>query len=268
MTAAPCAAPKVTCGTPSGWRAGGRCVRCRLAHNHDTTSRRGLANQERYTFLTMLRSGKTVEEAAEDAGVTTNTLVQAARRDGELRAALDGMPVEVQTAARRAEWLAALVRCGGNQRLAEVQAGLSRNTVHNWRQSDPEFDAVVVAILTWLGAATGRPRISRVGRSRKPQVRLSQKDLERLRELWADGVTGDEIAAELGVNRGTVNRWRKELGLPERQQNNLMARSADRFREMWMEGATYTEIRTALGISDPTISSWRKQLGLPGRAAD
>jgi transposase-like protein len=241
-------------------------VRCRLAHNHDTTSRRGLANQERYTFLTMLRSGKTVEEAAEDAGVTTNTLVQAARRDGELRAALDGMPVEVQAAARRAEFLAALVRCGGNQRLAEIQAGLPLGTVNNWRQADPEFDAVVVAILAWLGSTTGRPRMPRSGRSRKPHVYLSHKDLERLRELWADGMTGDEIAAELGVNPGTVSRWREKLGLPERQTS--LRASADRFRELWTSGATYAEIRTELGISDSTISSWRKQLGLPGRAAN
>lgn len=260
MTAAPCAAPKATCGTPSGWRAGGRCVRCRLAHNHDTSRRRGLTNRERHVFLAALHAGKSVEEAAEEAGVTTGALAQAARRDGELRAALDGMPVGVQAAARRAELLAALVRCGGNQTLAEVQAGLSPGTASNWRQSDREFDAVVVAIRTWLGVAVDRPR--------KPYVKMSQKDAERLREMWTDGATGDEIAAELGVDRATVSRWRKKLGLPPRQRHDLMDGLAKEFQDLWTSGASYSEISAELGISHPTISKWRKDLGLPGRAAD
>lgn len=258
MTAASCKAPAASCGTPAGWRAGGRCVRCRLAHNNDTNRRRGLPRAERHTFLTMLRCGKSVEEAAETAGVTVSTLVQAARRDGELRAALDGMPIGVQSAAQRAEFLAALVRCGGNQRLAEAQAGLSRSTAHNWRQDDPAFDAAVGAILAWLGVASSRPR--------KPRAHLSQYDLERLRQMWQDGVKGDEIAAELGVNRVTVHHWRKRLDLPARKQSDLMARSADQFRKLWADGATYAQIRAVLGISDPTIGEWRKRLGLPGRA--
>ncbi|MFD5589343.1 helix-turn-helix domain-containing protein [Streptomyces sp. NPDC127063] len=258
MTGTSCTAPKASCGTPSGWRAGGRCVRCRLAHNNDTNRRRGLTSQERYTFLTMLRAGKTVEEAAEAARITTAALAQAARRDGELRAALDGMPVEVQIAARRAEWLAALVRCGGNQTLAEVQAGLSPGTANNWRQADPDFAAAVDAIRAWLGCTRGQ--------ARKPRVHLSEEDVERLRELWANGATGEEIAAELKVDRATVSRWRKKLGLPQRRQNELMHKLAARFQELWASGASYTQISAELGISHPTISAWRKELGLAARA--
>jgi transposase len=233
-------------------------VRCRLAHNDDTNRRRGLTDTERSDFLAVLRAGKTVEEAAEEVGVTTVALVQAARRDGELRAALDGMPVEVQAAARRAEWLAALVRCGGNQALAESQAGLRRGTAANWRRLDPEFDAVVVAILTWLGVA--------VNRSRRPNVYLSQEGVVRLGELWMSGATGEEIAAELGVSLSTVNRWRQKLGLPLRRRNDLMDGLASQFRELWMGGASYSQIRAALGITYRTISKWRKDLGLPPRA--
>lgn len=75
VTFASSKAPATTCGTFAGWRAGGRCVRRRLAHNNDTTRRRGLPETDRDTFLSMLRSRKTVEEAAEDAGVTVRTLV-------------------------------------------------------------------------------------------------------------------------------------------------------------------------------------------------
>lgn len=206
-----CQAPQSSCGTPSGWRAGGRCVHCRLAHNNDTNSRRGLTSQERYTFLTMHRSGRTIEEAAGDAGVTMNTLVQAARRDGELRAALDGMPIEVQIAARRAELLAALVRCGGNQRLAEIQAGLPLGTANNWRQTDGKFDAAVAAILGWLDSSVGSP-------PKKPRAYRWQKGRmgDRFRELWMSGATYVEIRAELGISDPTIARWRKQMGLPGR----------------------------------------------------
>lgn len=259
MTATSCSAPKTSCGTPSGWRAGGRCARCRLAHNHDTARRRGLSDEQRHVFLATLRSGKSVEEAAGEAGVTTSALAQAARRDGELRAALDGMPVDVQVAAQRAEFLASLVRCGGHQGLAAAQAGIPVHSVKNWRVADPEFDAVVVAILTWLGAARKGPR--------KSIVRLKPADVERLRQMWADGATTDEVAAELGVNRTTVHRWRQKLELPARREYDRMGKLAPEFRRLWTKGATYSEIRAELGITDPTISQWRKELGLPGRAA-
>jgi len=204
-----CTVPTSSCGTSSGWRAGGRCIRCRLAHNHDTSRRRGITDQQRYAFLTWLRSGKAVEEAAEDAGVTPQALAQAARRDGELRAALDGMPVSVQAAARRAEFMAALVRCGGNQTLAETQVGLQIGTVNNWRQADPGFDSAVRAILSWLNEAVGRP----------PRVSLSLADelADRFRELWTGGATYKKIRADLGISAPTISKWRKALGLPARR---------------------------------------------------
>ncbi|WP_221335077.1 helix-turn-helix domain-containing protein [Streptomyces sp. EAS-AB2608] len=244
-------------------------MRCRLAHNHDTARRRVLSDKQRHTFLATLRSGKSVEEAAEEAGVSSSMLAQVARRDGELRAALDGMPVDVQMAARRAEFLASLVRCGGQQKLAAAQAGLSIHTVKSWREGDPEFDAVVVAILTWLGAATKAARRDPRRGPRKPPVRLKTADVERLRQMWADGATVQEVAGELGVSRNTVDRWRQSLGLPPRreQRQNGFERLGPEFRKLWMQGATYPEIRAALDISDVTISKWRKQLRLPGRTA-
>jgi hypothetical protein len=186
-------------------------VRCRLAHNHDTARRRGLTSEERSTFLALLRSGKSVEEAAEDAGVAALRLVQTARRDGELRAALDGMPVEVQVAAQRAEFLAALVRCGGNQYWAEAQAGLRHGTVNRWRQNDQEFDRVVVAVLDWLNAMGVRHQ-------RKPvPKKMTDEARALLRRRWNEDVPVEAIASELGVSERTVTVWRKRLSLPTRQ---------------------------------------------------
>lgn len=234
-------------------------MRCRLAHNHDSARRRLLGDEQRRAFLAALRSGKSIEEAADAAGVTTNRLAQAARRDGELRAALDGMPIEVQVAAQRAEFLAALVRCGGNQKLAAAQAGIPKHNVTNWRAADPKFDAAVVAILTWLDVPKTGPR--------KSYVSLKPADIQRLREMWTEGLPAETIAEELGVNRATVHRWRAKLKLPPHREQNRIARLGPEFRRLWTQGATYPEIRAALDITDVTISQWRKRLGLPGRAA-
>ncbi|KPC69075.1 hypothetical protein ADL27_54920 [Streptomyces sp. NRRL F-6602] len=119
------------------------------------------------------------------------------------------MPVGVQVAARRAEFMAALVRCGGNERMAELQAGLPRCTASNWRQADPAFAAAVAGVQAWLGAAAGP-------RPRKARTSLSEGDLQRLREMWEGKRTIREIAAELGVSTPTVIRWAGRLGLPSK----------------------------------------------------
>lgn len=197
--------------------------------------------------------------AAEEAGVTVNTLVQAARRDGELRAALDGMPAAVQVAAQRAEFLSALVRCGGDLPRAEAQAGLRRGAVSEWRLRKPEFDAVVVAILAWLSAVDAVPR--------KPQTRMSKSDKARLCRMWQDGISTNRIATDLGVSRNTVVNWRRRLNLPARHDETVdrLPELSDRFRELWEGGASYAKIQAELNISNATIARWHKKLKLPGR---
>ncbi|GAA4823993.1 hypothetical protein [Streptomyces ziwulingensis] len=188
-------------------------MRCRLAHNQDTSRGRGLDQAARRSFLAVLNGGGTVEDAAEIAGVTVRSLAQAARRDGELRAALDGMPVDVQFAARRAEALAALVRCGGNQSMAEVQAGLRAREISMWRHSDADFDAVVAALQAWLRATAGKLH----RRQRRQYFRLPSDKIDRFRELWMSGVSCSEINAELGISPQTMWRWRKKMRLPSRR---------------------------------------------------
>jgi hypothetical protein len=121
------------------------------------------------------------------------------------------MPVNVQAAAKRAEFLAALVRCGGNQTLAEAQAGLPPGTASYWRRAEPAFDAVVVAVREWLGVVVTRPS--------KPHVRLTARKAERLKELWTNNATYAQIGKELGVSSTTITNWRKKLGLEPRRQS-------------------------------------------------
>ena len=150
MTTKECAAPRTSCGTPSGWRAGGRCPRCCAAHNRDDTKRRGLTADQRNAALRDLRSGGNTASAAEAAGVSPRSLSQSARTDSELRAALDGAPEAIQVIAPRGDWLAALVRLGGDQKAAALAVGINPSQPNNWRLADPDFDAVVVALLAWV----------------------------------------------------------------------------------------------------------------------
>jgi transposase-like protein len=45
----------------------------------------------------------------------------------------------------------------------------------------------------------------------------SKLDLQKFAEAYAMGRTYDQIAQSMGVNRATLVRWRKELGLPRRK---------------------------------------------------
>lgn len=153
-----CKAPSTSCGSASGWRAGGRCPRCRAAHNQDTNQRRGMNSRQREAVLLALRAGATAAAAAEAVGVTDRLLAYTARADGELRAALDGMPVAAQALARRADWLAALTRLGGDQKAAAHAIGVDPSLPKRWRREEPAFDAAVVALLAWITEAGGRRR--------------------------------------------------------------------------------------------------------------
>lgn len=198
-----CKAPRTSCGTPSGWRAGGRCPQCRSAHNRADAARRGLSEEQRTQALGVLRHPDgTPEKAAEAAGVSPRSLSQAARGDGELRAALDGMPETVQVIARRGDWLAALTRLGGNQKEAALAIGINPNLPNDWRQNDPEFDAAVVAVLAWIKAANARVVTLRRFNGRLRGVTLDQLDAAAAQ--LEQGATISAASRLAGMSRPTL----------------------------------------------------------------
>lgn len=267
MTA--CEAPRKTCGSASGWRVGGRCPRCRAAHNRDTSARRGLGADQRVAVLGFLRAGRSVDEAAEAVGVKPQLLSHAARVDGELRAALDGMPEVVQVAARRGDWLAALTRTGGAQAAAAKSIGLSLSTVKVWRQ-DPAFDAVMVALLDWLTTATGKdPRLVK--------VRVADAQLDAAAAYIEEGATITRAAELVGTSQSTlclraqqherlqaaVEMAKKRPRRGRGRKSGLTAEVAGRLRELWATGATNAEIAAELNVSKATLGKWRAALQLP-----
>ncbi|MFE2911386.1 hypothetical protein [Kitasatospora indigofera] len=90
----PCQASARTCGTAAGWRTGGRCPRCRTAHNQDTAARRRRATLAALPpgALRVLRAevttGADITAAAAAAGIHPRTARAIADNDPDLRAAL------------------------------------------------------------------------------------------------------------------------------------------------------------------------------------
>ncbi|MGP3979449.1 hypothetical protein ACTWQF_36670 [Streptomyces sp. 8N114] len=242
-----------------------------MAHNAETNRYRGLRPADRATVLEQLRAGATPHEAAEIVGKTARALGQAADGDGELRAALDGHPPGVQVLARQLDYLAALVRCAGDEEVAARALGLPGDALAQWRSDDVGYAQMEDRV---------RLRINEAGPSpNRTKTPLSQ--LERAAGLLENGHTLTQAAKSIGVTPNTLrNRaedcprlqaalppLRKERGTPN-QLRKLTPTTERRLRAMWPHTPSLTEIALRLDISLPTLRRWEEVLVLPWQHHD
>jgi hypothetical protein len=264
-----CDSPGTSCGTPSGWRQGGRCFRCRTAHNADLRARRGLTAEQRNHFLRVLRAGRAPDEAAASAGVTRGSLAQAAIADGELRAALDGQPVRVQRTARLGDYLAALTRTGGDVSLACRMSAVGTTDALDSYREDPLFEAAERALLDWIDQASGRT-----------WTPLPDSLLDRAAALFEaepkPGITSvaRAIGATADALRSSASRHeRLRAALPPKRRTSgnrvgvhLTDEQEQLLREMWPDrNVSLKEIAQRLGIQEGRVLYRAKMLGLPTR---
>jgi transposase len=257
----PCAAPRSSCGSASGWRKGGRCPRCRAAHNEETNRYRGLRPAERTEVLRLLRAGKTAQEAAEAIGKTAASLSAAAARDGELRTALDGLPVERQVVARLGDYLAALTRTGGNRTAAARQVGIPSSSIVS-ASENPHFAAAEKGVLDWITEAGARPR-----------SRVTDAMLDKAATLMEQGSTIYAAAKAVGTTTSTLRHCtsrneRLAVAFEARRgkrgnPSGLTPETAERLRKLWEdETLTVAQIAQELGVSIGTVYGWAKKLEL------
>lgn len=272
--AAECVAYKRGCGTPTGWRNGGRCGRCRQAHNRESRTARAMTPEQRARVLDLLRVGKTAEDAAADVGRSVRSLQTAAVRDSELRAALDGEPLNRQVIAHRGDLLFAMIRNGGNRAQAARDIGEKPVTIATWKSQDPLFDAAEKAVAAWVAQ-------SEIGRRHK----LSGALLDEAAALMESGMLPGKVADAIGVTDVTLRKYRAHherldaaWGMWNRagvgsgraksggKTSGLTPEVADRLRSQWEDRSlTAEEIASGFGVTLQTIRRWRKQLGLPTR---
>lgn len=259
-----CAAPRTSCGSAAGWRAGGRCPRCRAAHNDETNRYRGITAAQRAEVLALLRAGTSPEEAAAAIGRPVQSLSGAAVRDGELRAALDGEPPERQRVARLGDYLAALTHAGGNKAAAIRRIGVPRTTVEQWLE-DPRFAAVEKALLAWLASAAIRPR-----------TRITHAALGQAAALLEQGSSITAAAKAVGTTDMTLRKHaarheRLRTALAERPPSprgfpSGLAEVRERLAALWAdEELTVSQIAAALRVGHSTVHRWAAQAGLPPR---
>ena len=187
-----CKAAGSDCGKPAGWRRGGRCPRCRAAHQAETERDRGLIPPQRDRVLAELRSGGDAESAAEAICGTVADLSAAALHDSELRAALEGRPVEQQLLARKGDYLAALTRTGGDPGLAALALGVQEEKATEWLADSAYADAER-AVRMWIEGTTSGSR-----------HQVADEMLDQAADLLNDGMTITAAARAVGVSAATL----------------------------------------------------------------
>lgn len=265
-----CAAPATSCGTPSGWRRGGRCYRCREAHNAETNKYRGLNPRQRDGLLAALREGASPDAAAQGVGVPVQSLPAAARFDAELWAALDGQPLEVQHAARAFAFLSALVRTGGDFSRACTLTGVSLDEVRDWQKNHQVYAGMESQTLAWLDQHTRR-RITFTARA-------SDEALDKAAEVLEAGGSISAAARAAGITaqglrKASSRHPRLLAAIPERTtprragaRSKLTAEVERDLREMWaIPSLSMGSIALRLGVSSDTLRRWLRDLELPAR---
>ncbi|MGP4114646.1 hypothetical protein ACTWP5_27520 [Streptomyces sp. 4N509B] len=217
-------------------------------------------------MLSLLRFGRTIDQAAAAVGTTVRALAAAATVDGELRTALDGLPVEVQRAARLGDYLAALTRTGGDRDLAATVCGMTRAMVEGYRYDQETFATAEAAVLAMVGA------------SPPAKARVTDAQLDEVARLLEGGASIAKAAEAAGVGHPTNLRVyakrhpRLAAALPPRKDWPIKTakKSPERFarlRELWADKTlSYQEIADDLGVSVSSVRLWAAELGLPRRS--
>lgn len=90
------------------------------------------------------------------------------------------------------------------------------------------------------------------------------RSAEWLRERREEGATVEEMAAECGVEPGTVRAWASRLGVSSPEDPPY--RSEEWLRERyWGEGRTMGEIASEAGVARSTIVRWMDRLDVEAR---
>ena len=94
---------------------------------------------------------------------------------------------------------------------------------------------------------------------------MTPDQLDGIRQLRAEGVTNDIIAAKFGLSKANLERIVRENNLP-RKPAKVGAAKIAKLRQLWADGVGPNDIASALGISRQSVGVIARREGLPERA--
>ena len=98
-----------------------------------------------------------------------------------------------------------------------------------------------------------------------PYARRGKMDVlhDKAMKLYREGKNDREMAAVLGVNRGSIQSWRERNKLPPNQSKGWVSTvDYDMVKKLYEAGLTDSEIARRISCNQCTISAWRRKYGL------
>ena len=93
---------------------------------------------------------------------------------------------------------------------------------------------------------------------------MTPENLDTIRQLRAEGVTNDAIAAQFLISKSNLERIVRENDMP-RKPAKVGAAKIAKLRQMWADGVGPNDIANALGISRQSVGVIARREGLPER---
>lgn len=202
-----CKATVRSCGTPTGWRQGGRCDNCREAHNEDVNrrrrARRALPPETVLAYAELLESGEDPAAAARKLGINPTQAKALPKDHPRVAEALtmtsrpDGLPLSQE--ARQADYLKALIDCNGVVQDALVATNVQMvPTLLRWRK-DQAFKSAEQALTEWIKQRAVTPA------RRRRHARTGPGQYEQFLTLLKDpAVSLIKAAGQAGLSRGNI----------------------------------------------------------------
>ena len=93
---------------------------------------------------------------------------------------------------------------------------------------------------------------------------MTPENLDTIRQLRAEGVTNDSIAAQFRLSKANLERIVRENDMPRKPAKVGYAKIA-KLRQLWADGVGPNDIASALGISRQSVGVIARREGLPER---
>jgi hypothetical protein len=93
---------------------------------------------------------------------------------------------------------------------------------------------------------------------------MTPENLDTIRQLRAEGVTNDCIAAQFRLSKANLERIVRENDMP-RKPAKVGAAKIAKLRQLWADGVGPNDIASALGISRQSVGVIARREGLPER---